>query len=74
MATLHRSGTFTKSFGSCGGYIAGNADLINFLKRNSPAHLYAASISPACAQQILSAIKLINGDDGTTRGLDKVRV
>ena len=66
------SGTFTKSFGSCGGYIAGSSDLIRFLKCHSPAHLYAASISPAASQQILSAIKLINGEDGTTRGMDKV--
>ena len=68
-----RAGTFTKSFGSCGGYIAGSADLIAFLKRHGPAHLYSTSISPASAQQILSAIKLINGDDGTTRGMDKVK-
>lgn len=66
-------GTFTKSFGSCGGYIAGDKDLVRYIKRHGPAHLYATSISPAAAQQILSAIKLINGDDGTTRGLEKVR-
>jgi len=66
-------GTFTKSFGSCGGYIAGSSDLIRFLKCHSPAHLYAASISPAASQQILSAIKLINGEDGTTRGMDKIK-
>ncbi|GAX72984.1 hypothetical protein CEUSTIGMA_g436.t1 [Chlamydomonas eustigma] len=66
-------GTFTKSFGSCGGYIAGSPELINYLRRHGPAHLYAASISPAAAQQILSAIKLINGEDGSTRGIDKVK-
>lgn len=67
-------GTFTKSFGSCGGYIAGSTDLIRHLKRHGPCHLYAASISPAAAQQILSAIRLINGEDGTgSRGIDKVR-
>jgi serine palmitoyltransferase len=30
-------GTFTKSFGSCGGYIAASADVIAHLKANSPA-------------------------------------
>ena len=72
LIVMLNSGTFTKSFGSCGGYIAGSSDLIRFLKCHSPAHLYAASISPAASQQILSAIKLINGEDGTTRGMDKV--
>lgn len=66
-------GTFTKSFGSCGGYIAGSKELITHLRRNCPAHLYAAAISPGAAEQILSAIKLINGEDGTTRGKDKVK-
>ena len=67
------SGTFTKSFGSCGGYIAGDSNLIRFIKRHGPAHLYASAISPPAAQQILSAIHLIDGKDGTTRGMDKVR-
>jgi len=66
-------GTFTKSFGSCGGYIAGSHDLINYLRHHGPAYLYATSMSPAAAQQIISAIRLINGEDGTSRGLDKVR-
>lgn len=71
---LHPAGTFTKSFGSCGGYIAGSHELIRFLRRHGPAHLYAAALSPPAAQQILSAIKLIDGEDGTTRGRDKVRL
>jgi len=29
-------GTFTKSFGSCGGYVAGSEELIQFLKTASP--------------------------------------
>ncbi|KVH98122.1 hypothetical protein Ccrd_023668, partial [Cynara cardunculus var. scolymus] len=50
-------GTFTKSFGSCGGYIAGSKELIQYLKYTCPAHIYATSISPPSAEQILSAIK-----------------
>ncbi|KAK7395971.1 hypothetical protein VNO78_16619 [Psophocarpus tetragonolobus] len=48
------TGTFTKSFGSCGGYIAGSNELIKYLKYTCPAHLYATSISPPAAQQIIS--------------------
>ncbi|VFQ66487.1 unnamed protein product [Cuscuta campestris] len=65
-------GTFTKSFGSCGGYIAGSKELIQYLKHTCPAHLYATSISPPSAQQIISAIKVILGEDGTSRGAQKL--
>jgi hypothetical protein len=46
------TGTFTKSFGSCGGYIAGSKQLIDYLRRHNPAHLYAVSMSPPAAQQV----------------------
>ncbi|GAA0166224.1 transaminase [Lithospermum erythrorhizon] len=65
-------GTFTKSFGSCGGYIAGSKELIQYLKHTCPAHLYATSISPPAAEQIMSAIKVILGEDGTSRGAQKL--
>ncbi|KAJ0748051.1 putative serine C-palmitoyltransferase [Helianthus annuus] len=65
-------GTFTKSFGSCGGYIAGSKELIQYLKYTCPAHLYATSISPPAAQQIISAIKVITGEDGSSRGAQKL--
>lgn len=35
-----------QSFGSCGGYIAGDAGLIQFLRTHCPAHLYATAMSP----------------------------
>ncbi|CAL9030707.1 unnamed protein product [Prunus brigantina] len=65
-------GTFTKSFGSCGGYIAGSKEVIQYLKYTCPAHLYATSVSPPAAQQIISAIKVILGEDGTSRGAQKL--
>ncbi|KAI9084048.1 hypothetical protein K1719_034044 [Acacia pycnantha] len=65
-------GTFTKSFGSCGGYIAGSKELIQYLKYTCPAHLYATSVSPPAAQQIISAIKVILGEDGSNRGARKL--
>lgn len=65
-------GTFTKSFGSCGGYIAGSKELIAYLRQICPSHLYATSISPPAAEQILSAIKVLLGEDGTNRGAKKL--
>ncbi|XP_077227405.1 long chain base biosynthesis protein 2a-like [Tasmannia lanceolata] len=65
-------GTFTKSFGSCGGYIAGSKELIQYLKHSCPAHLYATSMSPPAVQQVLSAIKVVLGEDGSNRGAQKL--
>lgn len=65
-------GTFTKSFGSAGGYIAGSKRLINFIRVNSHAHCYASSMSPPIAQQILTSMKTIMGLDGTDIGRRKI--
>ncbi|KAK9829134.1 hypothetical protein WJX72_004074 [[Myrmecia] bisecta] len=66
-------GTFTKSFGSCGGYIAGSRELIQYLKAVTPGHLYATSMSPQAAEQIVSALRLLMGKDGSGRGLAKIQ-
>ena len=56
-------GTFTKSFGSVGGYIAGEPELISALRRHSAASLYSSAMSPPAAQQALSALRIIMGVD-----------
>lgn len=43
-------------------------ELITYLKYTCPAHIYATSISPPAAQQIISSIKVILGEDGSSRG------
>ncbi|XP_050424404.1 serine palmitoyltransferase 2 [Adelges cooleyi] len=64
-------GTYTKSFGSAGGYIAGNKDLIDYLRKNSHASCYAMSMSPPVAQIIISSMSVIMGrrqcDEGQRR-------
>ncbi|RVX17924.1 Long chain base biosynthesis protein 2a [Vitis vinifera] len=47
-------------------------ELIQYLKYTCPAHLYATSISPPAAQQIISSIKVILGEDGSSRGAQKL--
>src|SRR3954464_10645944 len=42
-----RMGTFSKSLASCGGFIAGPADVIDFLRVQSRAFLFTASAVPA---------------------------
>eukprot|EP00808_Paulinella_micropora_P030818 g46763.t1 len=65
-------GTFTKSFGGVGGYIAGNVNLIKFLRMQSAGYVYSSSISPPAVQQIISAFQIIQGEDGTDLGRNKL--
>ncbi|KXZ47975.1 hypothetical protein GPECTOR_31g337 [Gonium pectorale] len=65
-------GTFTKSFGSCGGYVAGKRETVEYLRRHSPAHLYACSMAPGCVKQVTSALEVMMGLDGSDRGAKKV--
>lgn len=66
-------GTFTKSFGAAGGYIGGKKELIDYLRHYSHSALYADSMSPPVVQQIISSMKSIMGEDGTTMGADRLR-
>ncbi|KAL6073136.1 Serine palmitoyltransferase 2 [Balamuthia mandrillaris] len=66
-------GTFTKSFGSIGGYIAGDRDLIEYLRQTSLASVYDTAMSPGCVRMILSAFDVITGADGTDDGQKRVQ-
>jgi len=61
-------GTFTKAFGSVGGYIASSKEVIDCIRHNSYSSIYGTSMSPPCAQQALAALKVIMGEDGTNEG------
>ncbi|XP_066553483.1 serine palmitoyltransferase 3 [Amia ocellicauda] len=66
-------GTFTKSFGAAGGYIAGKKELVDYLRTHSHSTVYASAMSPPVARQIIRAMKCIMGLDGTTVGIQRVR-
>ncbi|KAG7259298.1 LOW QUALITY PROTEIN: hypothetical protein CRUP_026665 [Coryphaenoides rupestris] len=66
-------GTFTKSFGAAGGYIGGKKELIQFLRGHSHSALYATSMPPPVAQQIITSMKTIMGEDGTTLGAERLK-
>jgi serine palmitoyltransferase len=51
-------GTFTKSFGGMGGYIAGSKEVINFLRHVCAASSHHNSLSPVVCQQIISSFKV----------------
>lgn len=57
-------GTFTKSFGASGGYIAGSKELIDHLKKSCFANYYACSLAPPICGQIMAAMRTLMSDDG----------
>ncbi|KAK9861595.1 hypothetical protein WJX84_006507 [Apatococcus fuscideae] len=66
-------GTFTKSFGASCGYIASSRSMVDWLRRHGLACLHATAMSPPNVEQVLTSFSLIQGRDGTTRGLGKIR-
>jgi len=65
-------GTFTKSFGAVGGYIAGAKDIVDYLRYTCAGSAYSASISPPACQQVISALQIMSGQDGTDLGRRKL--
>lgn len=62
-------GTLSKSFASCGGYIAGSAPLIRYLKYTAPGFVYSAGITPANAAAALKALELMHREPETVERL-----
>ena len=52
-------GTLSKALGSCGGYIAGSATLVRWLKYTVPGFVYSVGLPPAAAGAALGAIRLL---------------
>ncbi len=52
-------GTLSKSIGSLGGYVAGSASLINFLRNRCASWIYTTGLSPADTAAALAAIEII---------------
>lgn len=52
-------GTFSKSFASLGGYIAGSKDVIHYIKHKSRAFMFSASLPPASVATVLECVKVI---------------
>jgi serine palmitoyltransferase len=65
-------GTFTKSFGGMGGYIAASKEIIDYIRECSAGYLYHNAMSPIVCQQILTAFRVILGEDGTDIGRKKL--
>jgi 8-amino-7-oxononanoate synthase len=59
-----RMGTFSKSFASCGGFIVGSHEVVDFLRISSRAFLFTAAAVPAAVGAALAALRIIRSDEG----------
>ncbi len=55
-------GTFSKSLASIGGFIAGDADTINFLRHTCRTYIFSASDSPAATAAALEALHILQNE------------
>ncbi len=71
-----RMATFSKSLASCGGVIAGPADVIEFLRIQSRPFMFTASAVPAAVGAALAAVRICRSPEGQelfARVLDNAR-
>src|SRR5215212_8314493 len=72
-----RMGTFSKSLASCGGFIAGTHEVIDYLRVSSRAFMFTASAVPAAVGAALAALRVIRSEEGPplfARVLENARV
>ena len=65
-------GTFSKSFGSLGGFIAGDHTVINYLKHNSRSLIFSASMTPAAVAAASTALDIMINEPERRENLWKV--
>ncbi|MFH1958128.1 MAG: pyridoxal phosphate-dependent aminotransferase family protein [bacterium] len=56
-------GTFSKSFASLGGFIAGDEEVVHYIKHNARALIFSAAPSPANVAPVLKALEIMIRSD-----------
>jgi 8-amino-7-oxononanoate synthase len=56
---LIQMGTLSKALGSLGGYVAGSATLVDFLRNRAPGWIYTTGLSPADTAAALAAVQIL---------------
>src|SRR4051794_7146570 len=59
-----RMGTFSKSLASCGGFIAGPAEVVEYLRISSRPFMFTAAAVPAAVGAALAATRICRSDEG----------
>ena len=70
-------GTFSKTFASLGGFVAGPERITNYIKHHSPALIFSASPTPASVAAALAALDIVEAEperiDKLIANADKMR-
>src|SRR5215831_395418 len=64
-------GTLSKSLVSCGGYIAGNKELIDYLKLMAPGFVFSVGMAPPAAAAALAALELLRREPERVHRVNK---
>ena len=64
-------GTLSKSFGSCGGYVAGSQALVEYLKYTTPGFLYSVGMTPPSAAAALASLELLQAEPQRVKQLQE---
>lgn len=59
---LVHMGTLSKALGSLGGYVAGSAALIDFLRNRAATWIYTTALSPADTAAALAAVQIVQAE------------
>lgn len=65
-------GTFSKSFASIGGYLAGDAEVIDFVKHNARSLIFSASIPGPNAAAAIAALNIIRREPERIDRVNKI--
>jgi 8-amino-7-oxononanoate synthase len=65
-------GTFSKSFASLGGFIAGDADVIHYIQHNARSLIFSASMPPASVAAALAALEVMQEEPERIRRVNEI--
>ncbi|NBC25829.1 MAG: aminotransferase class I/II-fold pyridoxal phosphate-dependent enzyme [Bacteroidetes bacterium] len=66
------SGTFSKSFASLGGFLVGDREVIEYIRHNSPAHIFSASMPPANVATVLKSLEILQEEPWRLERLEEI--
>lgn len=66
-----KMGTLSKALGTCGGYIAADKSIVEYLRYSMNGFVFTAGISPALAAAAMKAIEIIRRDNTTVAALHR---